>query len=122
VLPSLVPEKRGAAAPDGAAIERALAAVLGKGRRAAGVVARVPLTNVRHRTQEAQLAHHVAGDGARAQCATLVLGVQVAGGARKARFVSADGMDVRIPMNPSGYSISTVLPAFRGYAVLSLAR
>jgi hypothetical protein len=122
VLPSLVPEKRGAAAPDGAAIERALAAVLGKGRRAAGVVARVPLTIVLHRTQEALLAHLVAGDGARAQGATLFLGVQVAGGARKARFVSADGMDVRIPMNPSGYSISTVLPAFRGYAVLSLAR
>jgi hypothetical protein len=82
----------------------------------------VPLTIVLHRTQETLLAHLVAGDGARAQGATLFLGVQVAGGARKARFVSADGMDVRIPMNPSGYSISTVLPAFRGYAVLSLAR
>jgi hypothetical protein len=34
--------------------------------------------------------------------------------------VSAEGADLRIPMNPSGYSISTVLPSFRGYAVLSL--
>jgi hypothetical protein len=28
---------------------------------------------------------------------------------------------VRIPMNPSGTSLSTVLPAWQGYAVLSLA-
>jgi hypothetical protein len=122
VLPPLVPEKRGAAAPDAAAVERALAAILGKGRRAAGIVARVPLAIVLYRTQEGVVVHLVAADGERAQGATLFLGVQVAGGARKARFVSADGTDVRIPMNPSGYSVSTVLPAFRGYAVLSLAR
>jgi len=40
---------------------------------------------------------------------------------RRGRFISSDGTDVRIPMNPSGYSISTVLPSFRGYAVLGLA-
>jgi hypothetical protein len=67
------------------------------------------------------LVHLVAPDGERAQGATLFLGVHVAGGARRARFVSADGTDVRIPMNPSGTSVSTVLPAFRGYAVLSLS-
>ncbi|HEY6099350.1 MAG TPA: hypothetical protein VIW03_07965, partial [Anaeromyxobacter sp.] len=76
---------------------------------------------VLHRTGGTVLAHLVAPDGERAQGATLFLGTDVAGGARRGRFVSADGTDVRIPMNPSGYSVSTVLPAFRGYAVLSLA-
>jgi hypothetical protein len=85
------------------------------------VAARVPLLVVLHRSAGgALLAHLVARDGERAQGATLFLGVQLAGGARRARFVSADGEDVRIPMNPSGNSVSTVLPAFRGYAALSL--
>jgi len=95
--------------------------VLGKGRRAAGVVSRVPLVVILHRAGSALLAHLVAPDDEPARGTTLFLGVHLAGGARRARFVSADGSDVRIPMNPSGYSVSTVLPAFRGYAVLSLA-
>ena len=49
-----------------------------------------------------------------------VLGDRIAGGLRRARFVSAEGEDVRIPLNPSGQSLSTVLPSFSGYAVLSL--
>jgi hypothetical protein len=107
-------------APDAGLLEKALAALLGRGRRAASVAARVPVVVVLHRTTSAVLAHLVAPEG-RAQGATLFLGVHVAGGARRARFVSADGQDVRIPMNPSGNSVSTVLPAFRGYAVVSLA-
>jgi hypothetical protein len=55
-----------------------------------------------------------------AQGATLFLGLHVAGTARRARFQSASGRDEKITMNPSGYSISTVLPAFKGYAVLSV--
>jgi hypothetical protein len=51
---------------------------------------------------------------------TLFLGSQIAGGVRRGQFVSSDGSDVRIPLNPSGYSLSTVLPSFLGYAVLSL--
>jgi len=39
---------------------------------------------------------------------------------RKGRFRSADGADVPIRLNPSGPAFSTVLPAFSGYAVLSL--
>jgi len=119
VLPPLAPERGESEAP--ALVEKALAAVLGRGRRASGVVARVPLLVVLHRTNGTVLVHLVAPEDAQAQGATLFLGVHVAGGARRARFVSADGTDVRIPMNPSGYSVSTVLPAFRGYAVLSLA-
>ncbi len=119
VLPAL--EKDGApAVPESALLEKSLAAVLGRGRRAASVAARVPLLVVLHRTPGALLAHLVAPEGERAQGATLFLGVHVAGGARRARFVSADGQDARIPMNPSGNSVSTILPAFRGYAVLSL--
>jgi hypothetical protein len=121
VLPPLFPEKRGEKAPEPELVEKALASLLGKGRRAAGVAARVPLLVVLHRAGGTVLAHLVAPAGERAQGATLFLGVHVAGGARRARFVSADGADVRIPMNPSGYSVSTVLPAFRGYAVLSLS-
>jgi len=121
VLPAFFPEKRGEKPPESALIAKAVAALLGKGRRAAGVAARVPLLVVLHRSGGTVLAHLVAPEGERAQGATLFLGVDVAGGARRARFVSADGTDVKIPMNPSGYSVSTVLPAFRGYAVLSLA-
>jgi hypothetical protein len=118
-LPPLVPERGGALAP--ALVDKAAAAVLGKGRRAAGVVSRVPLTVVLHRSEGTLLVHVVAPDGEPARGTTLFLGVHVAGGARRARFVSAEGTDVRIPLNPSGYSLSTVLPAFRGYAVLSIA-
>jgi len=56
----------------------------------------------------------------RSQGNTLFLGLHVAGVARKARFQSAEGADVEIRLNPSGYSVSTILPAFAGYAVLSL--
>ncbi|HET8540513.1 MAG TPA: hypothetical protein VFL83_11635 [Anaeromyxobacter sp.] len=118
-LPPLAPERGGAVPP--ALVDKAAAVVLGKGRRAAGVVSRVPITVVLHRTDGTVLAHLVAPEDEPARGTTLFLGVHVAGGARRARFVSADGSDVRIPMNPSGYSLSTVLPAFRGYAVLSLA-
>jgi len=119
-LPSLAPEKGAAGAPEPAALERALAALLGKGRRAAGLVSRQPILVVLQRTEDALDAHLVALGPDRAQGATLFLGVHVAGDARRGRFVSDDGTDLRIPMNPSGYSVSTVLPAFRGYAVLSL--
>ena len=117
LLPPLVKDGA-AAAPEAAPFEKALGAVLGRGRRAAHVVARAPVLVVLHRVPGALLAHLVADE--RVQGATLFLGVHVAGGARRARFVATEGQDVRIPMNPSGSSVSTVLPSFRGYAVLSL--
>jgi hypothetical protein len=76
---------------------------------------------VLHRTGERLDVHLVSAGEERAQGAMLFLGDHVAGGVRRGRFVSADGADVRIPLNPSGYAISTVLPSFRGYAVLSLS-
>ena len=120
VLPPLAPETGSAAPPDRERLEKALATLLGKGRRAAGVAGRLPVLVVLHRTGETLDAHLVALGPEKAQGSTLFLGSHVAGGARRGRFVSADGTDVKIPMNPSGYSISTVLPSFRGYAVLSL--
>jgi hypothetical protein len=117
-LPAVAPH---ASEPvDAAALERGLQAVLGR-RRAAGLAGRHPVLAVVDRTDSAVHVHLVALGPDRVQGATLFLGVDVAGGVRRGRFVATDGTDVRIPMNPSGTSISTVLPAFRGYAVLSLA-
>lgn len=121
VLPPIAREKSGGAEPTPALLEKALATLLGKGRRAAGVVSRQPILVVLYKREDAVEAHLVTLGSDRAQGATLFLGLAVAGSARRGRFVSADGTDVRIPLNPSGYSLSTVLPAFRGYAVLSLA-
>jgi hypothetical protein len=120
-LAPLAPEKGQAAPPDAASLDKALAALLGKGRRAAAVAGRTPMLVVLQRTGEAVDVHLVALGAEKAQGATLFLGRQVAGGVRRGRFISADGSDLRIPMNPSGYSISTVLPSLRGYAVLSLS-
>jgi hypothetical protein len=119
-VPALVADA-GVAAPEPAVLDKALAAVLGKGRRAAGVAGRSRVLVVLHRTADGVDAHLVALGGERAQGTTLFLGVNVAGGVRRGRFQASDGTDVRIPMNPSGYSLSTVLPAFEGYAVLQLA-
>jgi len=120
-LPSLAPEKGSAEPQDAAALEKALAALLGKARRAAGVSGRSPLLAVLLRTGEALDVHLASLGPDRAQGVTLFLGAHLAGGVRRARFLSSDGSDVRIPLNPSGYSLSTVLPSFQGYAVLSLA-
>lgn len=119
-LPSLTPEEGSPEAIEPATLEKALSALLGKGRRAAGVSGRSPLLVVVQQTGEAVDVHLVSLGGERAQGVTLFLGSQLAGGVRRGRFVSADGSDVRIPLNPSGYSLSTVLPSFQGYAVLSL--
>jgi len=120
-LPSLSPEKGSPEAIEPAVLEKALAALVGRGRRAAGVSGRSPLLVVLQRTGEALDVHLVSLGQERAQGVTLFLSSQVAGGVRRGRFVSSDGTDVRIPLNPSGYSLSTVLPSFEGYAVLSLA-
>lgn len=120
-LPPLVTEKGSPPPLEPAALEKALSALLGRGRRAAGVSGRAPLLVVLQRTGETLDVHLVTLGPERAQGVTLFLGAQVAGGVRRGRFVSSDGSDVVIRLNPSGYSLSTVLPSFEGYAVLSLA-
>jgi hypothetical protein len=101
-------------------LARALGALLGKGRRAASVAGRTPVFVALYRNEERLDAHLVSLGASPAQGSTLFLGLHVTGTVRRARFQSASGADEKIVMNPSGYSISTVLPAFKGYAVLSI--
>jgi hypothetical protein len=100
-------------------VSRAVATVIGKGRRATSVAGRAPLLAVAVKNEE-RLDVHLVTLAGRAQGSTLFVGAEHAGGARRGRFQSAAGHDERIGMNPSGYSLSTVLPAFEGYAVLTL--
>jgi hypothetical protein len=120
MVPPLVPAKEGAGIPDRPLVEKALATVLGRGHRAAGVAGRSHVLTVLYRSPESLEVHLVALGEGRAQGTTLFLGQHLAGSTRRARFQSADGTDVKIPLNPSGLSLSTVLPAFSGYAVLTL--
>jgi hypothetical protein len=101
-------------------LERALAALLGKGRRAVAVTGRARLLAALWRTGEQLDVHLAVLGGERSQGNTLFLGLQEAGAARRARFRSAEGADVQIRLNPAGYSVSTVLPSFTGYGVLRL--
>ncbi|BDG09670.1 type 1 glutamine amidotransferase family protein [Anaeromyxobacter paludicola] len=103
-------------------LAKALNVLLGKGRRAASAFGRAPLLVVLQRVEERLDVHLVTLGSGPAQGTTLFLGHQVAGTARWGRFQSAAGAEEKIGMNPAGYSISTVLPAFQGYAVLSIAR
>ena len=121
-LPALPAPRPGAiAAPaDQEPLARALAVVLGKARRASSVAGRAPVLVALARCGERLDAHLVALGPGPAKGATLFLGQHVAGSASRARFQSAAGADEKIVMNPSGYSISTVLPSFEGYAVLSV--
>ncbi|HET7755154.1 MAG TPA: hypothetical protein VFK85_14695 [Anaeromyxobacteraceae bacterium] len=100
-------------------VSRALSAVLGR-RRAAGISGRSPMLVFLEQDGERLDAHIVALTSEPAQGMTLFLSQQYAGNARRARFQSADGDDQKIVMNPSGTALSTVLPSFSGYAVLSV--
>ncbi len=119
-LPDLVPATGAEPALDEAALEKALAALLGKGRRALGVTGRARLSAALWRAGDQVDVHLATAGTERSQGNILFLGMHVAGAARKARFQAAEGTDVEIRLNPSGYSVSTILPAFSGYAVLSL--
>jgi hypothetical protein len=101
-------------------LSRALALLLGRGRRAASTAGRSPLLVALHRQGERLDVHLAALDAAPAKGTTLFLGLHVAGEARRGRFKASNGPDERVPLNPSGYAISTVLPTFEGYAVLSI--
>lgn len=121
-LPAL-PAPRPGALPDPHAFEelaRGLQLLLGRGRRAASSAGRSPLHVALYRAKDRLDAHVVSLSGGPVLGATLFVGLQVAGDFRRGRFKSSSGADERIPMNPSGYSISTVLPTFEGYGILSL--
>lgn len=118
-LPALV--RDGGEGPvDEGRLEKALVALLGKGRRAVGVTGRARLLATLWRHGDALDVHLVTLGAERAQGNTLFVGLHLAGGHRKAFFRSAEGGAVEIRLNPSLSSVSTILPAFTGYAVLSL--
>jgi len=104
---------------DGAELERALAALVGR-RRAVGATGRARLSAWLWRHPGGLDLHLATLGGERAQGSMLFLGQHLAGGSRRARFRSADGSDVEIRLNPSSQAVSTVLPAFHGYAVVGL--
>jgi hypothetical protein len=121
-LPAL-PAPRPGALPDPHAFEelaKALQSLLGRGRRAASSAGRSPLHVALYRQKERLDAHVVSLAAGPVLGATLFVGLQVAGDFRRGRFKSSSGADERIPMNPSGYAVSTVLPTFEGYGILSL--
>ena len=101
-------------------LARALQLLLGRGRRAASTGGRSPLHVVLYRDGTRLDAHLATLGPGPAQGSTLFVGLLSAADHRRGRFKSSAGADERIPMNPAGFAISTVLPAFEGYAVLSL--
>jgi len=113
--PGVLPDPRGFEE-----LSRSLQALLGRGRQAVSSAGRAPLHVVLHRSGSRVDAHLATLEAGLAQGATLFVGLQAAGEVRRGRFKSSGGADERIPMNASGYAISTVLPAFEGYAILSL--
>ncbi|HEY6105745.1 MAG TPA: hypothetical protein VIV59_07180 [Anaeromyxobacteraceae bacterium] len=121
-LPGLVSAPGSGLAPGPTSLEpvsRAAQLLLGKGVRAASALARSPLHVSLCQDGEAVDVHLVSLDERPVRGATLFLGVHLVGSPRRARFRSAEGADERITVNPSGYSVSSVLPAFRGWAVVS---
>ncbi len=101
-------------------VARALDALRGKGKRAVEVHSRTPVLASLWRSPKRLDVHLVSLAEEPVRGATLFLGDAVAGSARRARFRAASGGDEKFALNPAGWSLSTVLPAFQGYAVLSL--
>jgi len=123
VLPPLVPSPAagllvGPTAPE--PVARALDALRGKGKRAVQIQSRTPVLASLWRSPKRLDVHLVSLAAEPVRGATLFLGDAVAGSARRARFRGASGDDEKFALNPAGWSVSTVLPTFRGYAVLSL--
>jgi hypothetical protein len=122
-LPPLVPAPSGgsiASAPSSEPVERGLAALAGRGRRAVQVVSPTPLAVSAWRPPK-RLDVHVSSliDGP-VRGATLVISTEYTGSARRARFRGAGGVDEKVPLVPSAGEVAAVLPEFLGYGVLSL--
>jgi hypothetical protein len=123
VLPPLVPNPA-AGLPLGPAplepVAKALDALRGRWKHAAEVQARTSVLASLWRAPKRLDVHLVSLSDEPLRGATLVLGDGVAGSARRARLRTASGDDDTFALNPSGWSVSTVLPTFQGYAILSL--
>jgi hypothetical protein len=101
-------------------VERGLAALSGRGRRAVQLVSPMPLALSAWRPAR-RLDVHVSSpvDGP-VRGATLVISAELSGSARRARFRGAGGIDEKIALVPSAGEVAAVLPEFLGYGVLSL--
>jgi hypothetical protein len=122
-LAPLVPAPSGgsiASGPSADPVDRALASLSGKGRRAVQVVSPTPLAVSAWRPPK-RLDVHVSSlvDGP-VRGATLVISAEFSGSARRARFRGAGGIDEKIALVPSAGEVAAVLPEFLGYGVLSL--
>ncbi len=121
-LPPLVaaPTAGVAPPPSSEPVERGLAALQGRGRRAVQVVSPTPLATAAWRPSK-RLDVHVSSlaDGP-VRGATLVISAEYAGAARRARFRGTGGVDEKLPLVPSAGEVAAVLPEFTGYGVLSL--
>jgi hypothetical protein len=122
-LAPLVPAPSGrsvASAPSAESVERGLAALSGRGRRALQLVSPMPLALSAWRPAR-RLDVHVSSlvDGP-VRGATLVISAELSGSARRARFRGAGGIDEKIALVPSAGEVAAVLPEFLGYGVLSL--
>jgi hypothetical protein len=122
-LAPLVPAPSGgsiASAPSAEPVERALAALLGRGRRAVQVVSPTSLAVSAWRPPK-RLDVHVSslGDGP-VRGATLVISSEFSGTAKRARFRGAGGIDEKIALVASAGEVAAVLPEFLSYGVLSL--
>jgi len=123
VLPPLVANPAAGLPAEPAATEplaKALDQLRGRKRRAVEVQSRKPVLASLWRSPKRLDVHLVSLGAEPVRGATLLLGDGVAGSARRARFRAVTGDDEKFALNPSGWSVSTVLPAFQGYAVLSL--
>jgi len=122
-LTPLVPAPSGgsiASVPSAEPVERGLAALTGRGRRAVQVVSPTPLAVAAWRPPK-RLDVHVSSlaDGP-VRGATLVISAEFTGSAKRARFRGAGGIDEKVALVPSAGELAAVLPEFVGYGVLSL--
>jgi hypothetical protein len=121
-LPPLVPDPTAGAAeaPSTEPLARALESLRGRGRPALQVLSPSPLSVSAWRSPRRVDVHVSAPAGGRVDGATLVLSTEVSGGARRARFRDADGVDEKFSLVPSAGEVAAVLPGFEGYGILSL--
>lgn len=115
--------------PAEAKLVRGLRELIGRGRAQVTVAGRGRLFARAYLDPEKKLDVHLVNLDAKlslAQGVQLTIAAQVAGGGRSGYWFAPDrssGKDgERIPLNPSGFSVSTILPSVSAYALLTVPR
>ena len=122
----------GAPATQDALLSRALRELAGRGRAQITLAGRGKVFSRAYLDPERKLDVHLVNLDVREGAITAAQGVQItiagqaAGGGRSGYWFSperAGGKDgERIPLNPSGFSVSTILPSIDAYALLAVPR